>query len=61
MRGGGIYDFGNGLEIERIDDAELFDSDAAALAHVEAKAAGGSELHQRALAIHRRYESVPRI
>ena len=39
------------VEIERIDDDAIFADDAEALAHVTAKAATGSKMHQRALAI----------
>jgi hypothetical protein len=39
-------------DIERDDEAAAFASDADAMAHVAARAATGSDLHQRALALH---------
>jgi hypothetical protein len=42
------------LEIERGDEAEIFETDEAAVVHVSAKAAERSELQRRAL--HEYYE-----
>lgn len=47
--GWGIF---NDAEIQRIDEAEVFDGDESAIAYVMNRASTGSVLHQRALAIH---------
>lgn len=51
-----IFDCGPRLEIERIDSPEdggpLFEGDDEAIEHVRKKAAEGSDLHRRAIAIH---------
>lgn len=41
----------NGNEIQRDDEVGTFDTDADALNHVKARAAEGSALHRKALAI----------
>jgi hypothetical protein len=51
-----------GLEIERIDTPEdgsrpAFANDVEAVRFVEARAAAGSELHAKALAIHREHDA----
>jgi len=62
--GWGLFDTGSDghphFEIQGIDDPERgyppeFESDADALDYVIARAADGSDLHARALAIHRQY------
>ena len=48
--GWGIFDSDTyGVSIQRDDDQALFADDDAAIAHVEARAAGGSTIHQQAL------------
>lgn len=39
----------NGVEIQRYDEAELFENDDAAIEHVESEACNGSNFHARAL------------
>lgn len=46
-----VWDADGVLEIQRDDDAEVFDSDAGAIAHVQRRAAEGSDLHARALKV----------
>ena len=53
MEGWGVFDAGDGLEIERDDEAEMFDRDADAIAFVESHAKTGRDLHIRALTITR--------
>ena len=62
--GWAIYDADGGLEIEKNDTSDApyegapeFKDDAEALAHVERRAAAGSELHRRALEIHRAWRA----
>lgn len=56
LEGWGLFSTGTAtdghtpLEIQRDDEAEIFESDEAAYAHVVAQAATGSECHLRALA-----------
>lgn len=45
-------DGGGPLEIERDDEAEVFESDDEAIAHVRRRAKAGSELHQKAITLH---------
>jgi hypothetical protein len=54
--GWSLFDAGGRFEIERDDETEIFDSDEAAVAHVERRAAEGSTLHAKALLIHRAFE-----
>lgn len=63
--GWAIFEAHGYLEIERNDvndppyeDAPYHESDDAAIEHVRARAAQGSELHGRALVIHARYEEL---
>lgn len=63
--GWAIFEAHGYLEIEKDDNPESddvpeFESDDAAIAHVEARAAAGSTLHHRALVIHRKYEDAIR-
>jgi hypothetical protein len=49
--GWGLYEAGDGLELQRDDAAGIFEDDCAAWRHVAGKASEGSELHRRALEI----------